>query len=366
MKISKKTGILFIALSIALLLVLLFLLRGNKEQNTVKIGADFTLTGDVAWWSLELKKGMDLALEDAECQNVRIIYEDNCFKAPNAVSIFNKLTNVDRVDAIITCFSPMAEALIPLAESKHIPLVASCTSATNITKGKEWSFRDFFTQQEQCFPLAEQVYKQGFRKGVFMVINDDYGTDGINQFKAKFEDLGGEILGGEFFAQQTRSSRNEVQKVLSYKPDFIFVIARDQALITLCKQIRETNKDIQIVGINAFDSPVIWEGLGESANGVIFSSGYFNKDQNEMSRTFYNNYQARYNEEPNYNAVYGYSILKYLAKFASEAKSTEDIRKRIENMSEESVRGKLHADDLHGIVGSIGVYKRENNTTIML
>ena len=351
---------------ILLLLATVMLASCSKEQNTVKIGANFTLTGDVAWWSLELKKGMDLALEDEDCKNVKVVYEDNTFKAPNAISIFNKLVQVDRVDAVITCFSPMAEALIPLAESKHVPLIASCTSATNITKGKKWSFRDFFTQKEQCFPLAEEVYKEGFRKGVFMVINDDYGTDGINQFKAKFEELGGEILGGEFFAQQTRSSRNEVIKVLNHKADFIFVIARDQALITLCKQIRETDKDIQIVGTNAFDSPVIWDGLGESANGVIFSSGYFNNNQNEMSRKFYKNYKAKYHEEPNYNAVYGYSILKYLAKFASGAKSPEDIREGIENMSEESVRGDLHADDLHGIVGSIGVYKRENNVTIMM
>ena len=349
-----------------LMLAITMLSSCSKNQNTVKIGANFTLTGDVAWWSLELKKGMDLALEDDDCKNVKVVYEDNGFKAANAISIFNKLTQIDRVDAMVTCFSPMAEALIPLAESKQMPLIASCTSATNITKGKKWSFRDFFTQKEQCFPLAEEVYKQGFRKGVFMVINDDYGTDGINQFRAKFEELGGEIIGGEFFAQQTRSSRNEVLKVLNFKPDFIFVIARDQALVTLCKQIREADNNIQIVGINAFDSPVIWEGLGESANGVIFSSGYFNEKQNEMSRQFYKKYKTKYNEEPNYNAVYGYSILKYLAKFASEAKNSEEIRKGIENMSEESVRGMLHADDLHGIVGSIGVYKRENDTTSMI
>ncbi len=351
---------------IVLIIVAIVTFISCKNENVVKIGADFTLTGDVAWWSLELKKGMDLALEDADCQNVKVVYEDNGFKAANAVSIFNKLTQIDKVDAVVTCFSPMAEALIPQAESRKVPLIASCTSATNITKDKKWSFRDFFTQKEQCFPLAETVYKEGFRKGVFMVINDDYGTDGINQFKLKFEELGGEILGGEFFAQQTRSSRNEVIKVLSNKPDFIFVIARDQALITLCKQIREADKDIQIVGINAFDSPVIWEGLGESANGVIFSSGYFNENQNEMSREFYKSYKAKYNEEPNYNAVYGYSILKYLAKFASESKTPEEIRKSIENMSEESIRGLLHSDDVHGIVGSIGVYKRDKNVTIML
>lgn len=338
----------------------------NKDNNVVKIGADFTLTGDVAWWSLELKKGMDLALEDSDCQNVQVVYEDNTFKATNAVSVFNKLTQMDKVDAVITCFSPMAEALIPQAEAKQIPLIASCTSATTITAGKKWSFRDFFTQKEQCYPLADEVFKEGFRKGAYMVINDDYGTDGINQFKSRFEELGGKILGGETFAQQTRSSRNEVVKVLSLNPDFIFVIARDQALITLCKQIREANKEIQIVGINAFDSPVIWEGLGESANGIIFSSGYFNEKQNEMSRRFYENYKEKYNEEPNYNAVYGYSILKYLAKFALAAKTPEDIRRNIENMSEESVRGMLHSDDVHGIVGSIGVYKREDNKTIML
>ena len=120
----------------------------KKEENVVKIGANFTLTGDVAWWSLELKKGFDLALEEDLGQTVQVVYEDNEFKANKAVSIFNKFLQVDKVDAVVTCFSPMAEALIPLAERSRIPLIATCTSSTNITKGKLWSFRDFFTQKE--------------------------------------------------------------------------------------------------------------------------------------------------------------------------------------------------------------------------
>lgn len=338
----------------------------KKEENVVKIGANFTLTGDVAWWSLELKKGFDLALEEDLGQTVQVVYEDNEFKANKAVSIFNKFLQVDKVDAVVTCFSPMAEALIPLAERSRIPLIATCTSSTNITKGKLWSFRDFFTQKEQCSPLAEYIYSLGFRKGVYMVINDDYGIDGINQFKERFEALGGSIVAGETFAQLNRSSRNEVVKVLSNQPDFIFVIARDQALITLCNQIREMDASIQIVGINAFDSPIIWEGLGNAGNGIIFSSGYFNAEKNEVSQQFYNQFVEKYNEEPNYNAVYGYSILKYIARHASITSSNEDLRQNIEQMKESSVRGILTIDELHGVVGDIGIYKRDNGQTKLI
>ena len=338
--------------------------QGKKEDNVIKIGANFTLTGDVAWWSLELKKGFDLALEEEYVNKVEVIYEDNEFKANKAVSIFNKFLQVDKVDAIVTCFSPITEALSPLAERSHVPLIATCTSSTNITRDKQWAFRDYFTQKEQCTPLAEYVHELGFRKGVYMVINDDYGIDAINQFKDRFEKLGGEILSGEVFSQLSRSSRNEVVKVLSYNPDFIFVVARDQALITLCNQIRELNQSIQIVGINAFDSPTIWKGLGVAGEGIIFSSGYFNANDNENSDQFYKKFVQKYNEEPNYNAVYGYTILKYLVRLSTLSSTNEELRNSIELMQENTIRGVLTVDELHGVVGTIGLYKRDNNQTI--
>ena len=91
------------------------------------------------------------------------------------------------------------------------------------------------------------------------MVNDDYGRDGARVFGSVFKALGGTFLDGDYFTQDDLSMRNQISKVLASKPDFLLVIGRDRALATVCKQIREVNKEVKIVGVNAFDAKIVWD-----------------------------------------------------------------------------------------------------------
>lgn len=343
----------------------------KKDDNVIKIGAILTQSGSVAYWSNELQKGMDLAYAELSPEyqkNIALQYEDNMFRPSQAISAFNKLVSIDNVDVVVTCFTPIAEALIPMAEKHQVPMITSVTSSTNIVNGKTWSFRDYITQEQQCPMLADYIYnKLSYRKGVYIVVNDDYGMDGIKQFSQRFEELGGQILSGESIGQSgDLSKRNEINKLLASDPDFIFVIARDQLLINLCNQIREVNKDIQIVGVNSFDTDVVWEALGENGNGIIFSSGYFDPEFNDDCEEFYKKYTLQYQTEPNYTSVYGYVIMSYLLDICKKANSKDEIRHAISTLHTNSVRGAIQALPNNDISGNVGLYARINGSTTLI
>lgn len=354
-------------------LVILSSCNSNKKTETqlLKIGADFTLTGNLSYWSTELKKGMDLAVEEIDStsgKQIKIIYEDNEFKAAKAVSIFNKFATIDKVDVVVSCFTPIGQSLRPSAEKFKIPLIATVTSAKDFSLTNNWTFRDFPTQDQQCPTIAEYAFNNlGLKKGVILVIDDDYGRDGANEFYKTFTSLGGVIQMQELFSQSDIDARDQIIKLLNKDPEFIFIIARDQALATACRQVREQNKSIQILGVNAFDASIVWELAGASGEGIIFTSGLVDFESNDVSRNFYNNYLSKYNETPNYVSVYGYSICKYVCNILLKTgNNSEAIQKELENLNTSSIRGKLVMDKERNVISPIGLYKRENGKTVLL
>lgn len=358
--------ILFILLAVCILVGC----QRKQDDGVVKIGAILTQSGNVSYWSNELQKGMDLAYSELtpELQSQIILqYEDNMFKPSLAISAFNKLVTVDKVDVIVTCFTPIAEALIPLSEKNKIPMIASVTSSTNIVNERKWAFRDYITQEQQCPLLADYVFNLGYKRGGYLVVNDDYGMDGLKQFSQRFQDLGGEMVYGESFSQSGElSKRNEILKLSTFNLDFIFVIARDQLLINICNQIREIDKNIQIVGINSFDTDVVWNALGINGEGILFSSGYFNNEDNNDCKQFYVKYIEKYQTAPNYTSVYGYVIMSYLIDICKEKRNKNDIREAISALCTSSIRGDIYTLPNHDVTGDVGLYMRINDSSILI
>ena len=374
---SRKTKIIVAIVAVIAVAVIAISIHENRQQapenNIIRIGAILTLSGNVSYWSHELKKGMDLA---AECINtspnqtfkINIKYEDNAFNQQKAISAFNKLNLMDNIDVFISCFTPMCEALSAEGEKSQKPILFTITSATDIAANKKYIFRDYITQQQQCPPLAKYVYqKMGLKKGVYLVLSDDYGRDGVREFTNSFRKVGGKMMGGEYFSQNDLSLRGSIVKILSSKPDFVFIIAGAQPLLSACRQIREVDKSIQIVGLTAFDSDDVWDNLKDAGNGIVFSSGYFDKNANGGTpHQFYSMFYEKYKKKPNATNIYGFSIIQYL--YTSNKKSRLDripLTQCLSELSERSIRGHLQMNKNHDIVSPIGLYQRVSGETIL-
>lgn len=361
----KKSSIL-VVIVLVILCVGVIILKNKKtsgKEDSKKIGAIITLTGDGAFWSKELKKGMDLATSEInnESEKIKIIYEDNGFNANKALSAYKKIALTNDIDFYITCFTPMCKALADVCEKSQSPLLMTITSTSNIANGMKWIFRDYITQKQQCPPLANYVFEElNMKKGAYLALNDDYGLDGVKVFSDSFKEKGGLIIDGEFFEHSEKDLRSKIKKVLINNPSFIFVIAGDQSLPVVCRQIREIDTQIQIIGLTAFDSEDVWNILGDIGEGVVFSSGYF--AVNNTENNFFVQYEKTYQKKPNATNVYGYSIVRYLYEVIDKSSKTKTIE-NIEKMQTETIRGILTVEQNHDINSTIGIYRRINGKT---
>lgn len=362
----KQKKRLFVLLLIVISVVALVFTLTKKEKDTICIGVDLPLTGAYAYWGNEFKYGADIFSK--QHPEVKILFEDNRGESKNVVTIANKLVNVDKVDAFISLFAPFSFPLRDIAETSKTPLISSFNSSTTFTEGYEYCFSDFATHDMQLPLLVDYVIDSlHLERGVFFCVNDDYGKDGAriaSELLTK-KDIS---LNGEYFNTGDADHRNTLAKLMKDSIDFVFLIARDRDLVNAVNQIRERNKNIFILGVGSFDAPVVWEGIPtENQNNIFFASSFFEKDFNDESKMFYEEFYKQNQRDPNYPAVFGYTICQYLSEAIIKAKKQNvPLKDVLDKLDYNSIRGQIKMTEKHIVYSSIAVYKRSGNKSIPL
>ena len=360
-----------ILLIVALVLVALAFLyttqcNKNKKVEVVKIGIDLPLTGNYAYWGNEFKEGAEIFASSAE--GLEVIFEDNHGKPNDAVSAANKLLKISKVDAFVSLFAPFSFPLRDIAEKANVPFISTFNSSTSFTTDYSYCYSDFATHDTQL-PLLVKFITDSMQlnRGLYLCVNDDYGVDGAKVLSKLLKEKNISIS-GEYFNTGESEFRNFFAKSLNDSVEFVFVIARDRDLINAVNQIRERNKDLLILGVGSFDAPVVWEGIStENQANIIFASSYFEKDYNDESKAFYEEFYKRNQRDPNYPAIFGYTICQYLSQAISDAKKKNvPLTDILNTLNYQSIRGNIIMQANHMIYSSIAIYKRENDTSVPL
>lgn len=344
----------------------ILLVACKNGDSDVCIGIDLPLSGDYAYWGNEFKQGVDIYMEGAE--NISLMYEDNQGIPNAAVTAASKLINIDRVDVLVSLFAPFSFPLRDIAEKANVPLLSSFNSSTAFCKGYDYSYTDFATHDMQLPLLVDYITQsETLNNGVYYCVNDDYGTDGARVISQLFAEKNIPIA-GEYFNSGESNHRNTLAKLLTPNIDFVFVIARDKDLISAVNQIRERNHDIVIMGVGSFDAPDIWTNIPiENQNNIYFASSYFDKDYNDESRKFYDRFYEINGRDPNYPAIFGYTIVKYLHDVYRNAElNNTSINDELLKLDVESIRGQIKMQENHMIYSDIAIYKRIDGKSVAL
>jgi len=345
--------------------------QGEDQTEAHKIGAAFTLTGDLSYWSEQIQKGMDLALEEENVPGkvpIRVIYEDVQAQPSRAVSAYQKLSSVDKVSVVVSVFTPIGQPLKSSAESFGVPLLATITSAQDFATGEEWAFRDYLTQEQMAPVLGEYVANElGLKTASTLVVNDDYGLSGARLFSQYFKGSGGAILTQETFEGQDTEVRSQVLKILNQSPQAVFLVGRDRSLATAIRQLRELGFQGQIVSVSALDQPEVWVQAGSAVEDALFASAYVDYSGNPEAEEYRAAFQDRYREEPDHVTLYGYTMGKYLSSILREAEGDPaQVRDLLESLVAQSIRGRLIMTEEHDVLTPIAFYRIQNGEKVLV
>lgn len=212
-----------IALVVIALLVVGISVGGNTDsKGSIKIGAVISLTGFAAPWGEYAKNGMELAVKQIndtggiQGKKVELIIEDDHTEGKDAVSAYNKLVSLNKVQGVIGgVFDFTAQPLIPLAQSNNLAFISG--SNFRIKGGFDLNDQSFvmltdfskvirelksYIQKENIKKLAVVHFKSTFgneiaktldvvmkEAGQTGIVNEEYGQIGDNNFRTTISKL---------------------------------------------------------------------------------------------------------------------------------------------------------------------------------
>ncbi len=316
-----------------LLIVLLFLSCGKKEDNKIKIGAIIPLTGSSAQYGKWMKDALEMGCEEINNEGgingklLSIIYEDEAGDPKTAANAMQKLSEIDKVPIVFGAFnSGCVLAQAPVAERTRTPILAEAQSP-KIRDAGDYVFRiqpDSRLYLEYFVPYIYNDLK--IKKIAILYINNAFGNDVIKIFKSEYEALGGEIIYQEAFQQGTSDFKTQLNKIKGLNPNGVFAPAVGEIGYIL-KQAYELKISTQFLGIATTESPDLLTIAGKSAEGVIYCHHFDPESEEPIVKNFTTKYLKLFNREPEGYSALAYDGLKVITKVLEQCNTDRECIK---------------------------------------
>ncbi len=314
--------------------------------DTVKVGANFELTGGVANYGSQALSGIKLAVKqinDAGGVNgkkIELVTADNKSEASEAANAATKLIATDKVKVLLgPSVTSNVLAISQIAADNKIPVIAPNATNPKVTvdngQVKPYIFRACFIdplQGEVMANFAANTVKAK-KAAIYIDSSSDYSKSLAEVFKSKFEAAGGQVVIEEAFLQKDQDFKATLTKLKAASPDVIFIPAYYEEVGKIVKQARELGITVPLLGTDGWDDSKLVEIAGAAPlNNTFFSSHYSVQDSDESVKKFIEAFKAEYNQEPSVFAALGYDAGIMLADALKRAggDDPEKIRKALE------------------------------------
>ena len=244
--------------------------------DTYKIGVMESVTGPGETYGTVAVQAKQMAVDEINeagginGRMLELIIEDSKCNAQDAITAYNKLTDVDGVKIILgtSCSGAMLGAA-PLAEADGVILFSGLATNPDIATAGEYIFRTALSDALLGVDTGNVLWADGVRRLATITETTDYAEGVRRTSVAQFEKRGGQVVAEERYASDVTDFRSQLTKLLSANPDALHIAAQSEfSGGTIIKQVRELGytgpiySDIVPIGTTAL------EIAGDAATGV--------------------------------------------------------------------------------------------------
>ncbi|MBE6113686.1 MAG: ABC transporter substrate-binding protein [Erysipelotrichaceae bacterium] len=362
-------------LLVALLALMMFTAcssgSGSKNSESVKIGLNFELTGEVASYGNSEADAVMLAIKHANedggvlGKEIVPVKLDNQSDQAETVSVQTKLATVEKVTGIIgPAVSGLTAAVYPVANEYGVVSISASATADGITQDEngdvfDYAFRVCFLDSYQGLAMAKFVSSElGASKAV--VIGDsssDYAKGLSKSFINQFTSMGGSIVAEESYVEGDTEFNSVLTKIKDMDFDVIYIPGYYGEVSLIVKQARAMGINVPITGGDGFDAPELLQIAGpEALNDVYFTTAYTTVTTDSNVLDFVEAYKAEYNKDPDMFAALAYDAAGILIQAIEDAGSDEPeaVKDALVAMDAyQGVTGKISFDELHNAEKSV-------------
>ncbi|MFD0043416.1 branched-chain amino acid ABC transporter substrate-binding protein [Streptomyces anulatus] len=282
---------------------------GDGGNQTVVIGLDAPLTGDLSALGLGIKNSADLAVKTANKEKtvpgITFKLEALDDQAQPSVGQQNavKLIGTKEVLGVVGPLnSGVAQSMQKPLNDAKLTQVSPANTGTELTQGNNWKtgdkkrpfasyFRTATTDQIQGAFAAKYLFETAKIKDVYLIDDQKpYGAGLAASFKATFTELGGKIVGTDHVNPEDRDFNSVATKVKSSKAKAVYYGGEYPAGAPLSQQIKDSVKIPFMGGDGMYSADFI--SLNKKAEGDIATSVGKPVEELESAKKFIADYKT--------------------------------------------------------------------------
>lgn len=334
--------------------------------ETVKVGLNYELSGNVATYGQGLTNGIELAVEEINKnggvlgKQIELVKVDNKSDNAEAANVSTRLATRDKVVAILgAATSGNTKAASPAAMQNKIPLISGSATADDVTvdsngKVREYVFKISFSDSFQGVTMANFAFNDLALKNAAVLIDNtsDYSKGLAESFKKTYAALGGNLLTEEAYQAKDTDYKAVLTKIKALNPDVLFVPGYYEEVGLIVKQARELGLNVPILGGDGYDSPKLVEIAGAGTlNKVYYSNHYSSMDNSPEVVKFQEAFNAKYGKVTDAFNALGYDLGYFLADAIKRAGAADPVK----------IKDALASTkDFKGITGTLSIDANHN------
>jgi branched-chain amino acid transport system substrate-binding protein len=320
----------------------LFLISGCSNHETAKeltLGAILPLTGSMAFLGQQELVGLQLGVEDANKRlegkgiKINLLVEDSQSKAALAATVANKLIDVDKVDALFITTSSATQAVAPLADKAHVPILVMAAEP-GLTKISGYMFRIYMNFDDEARTLADYAKQANFKK-IKLIRANLQAFDVESKLLRDYLNGATSIVEEHVYEYGSKDFRTIIEKVAATPSDGIFILGVGPELPALVTQLRENNalSKIPVTGGYAFLSEPAQAQGTEIYKNVVFSSFPFTLSSPEMKR--FSGYKTQAGTKLGIftDYLYAYDSVQFLSVAFESRRDSESLYDALKRIS---------------------------------
>lgn len=353
-----KKLIWVVAIVVALIIILSVVSKKNTNNEAVKIGALYTLSGPIASYGEFQKRAAEFAVKQVndaggiDGKPVELYVEDTASDAKKGVNAYNAL-KLKGIKYYIVEYSPVAAAVRLLAISDGNLLMTAGATTPAYVDGNGLTCRTTMTAKDIGPALAERLISKNLTRISYLVPNNEYGKGVADEFKKAIEAKGGKIAVGEFYdASGVADFRTNLAKIKAEmkNTDALVAVNAANTVEALFQQIADSGWSKPIFSdYNTIPNPALKNRT--VANGVEYVDWNYqstlDSTDSAVTREFKEKYKAQFKDDP-IVAVAGYydGVNLILSALKSGAKNPIEASAYLKSLNNyDVVLGKIKSFD---------------------
>lgn len=311
----------------------LFLSQQRLGASEVKIGALVPLTGPFAVYGSYTLDGMRFAVDELNARGgvlgarVVLVDADEKNDAKEAVAIFKRMAEVDRVTAVVgTISSGIGAVLSAEAEQAKVPLfLVAAGSHTILTKESRYTFRT-------CLPpaptngelLANFVRDKGYKRVGVVIASYEWGFAIRDVLDQRLKQLQGVQYQIEEAPLGETDFTTVLRKLQPLQPEVMILTGHPPGFPTITKQAIELGFQSAYYIASVQPPELMLRGVGDIGLGKLVTTTCVNSEAPEYKQLAEKFYQ-KYGKFFDHNAVTGYVTVMMIADAVEKTRSVDPV-----------------------------------------